>query len=454
MAIDPNSHEGVAIRKLTPFNTLPGAYFETLCEEMTVQYAEQGSLLFKRGDETTDLFYLLSGTVELKSDEYVMEEISASTRSSQFALAHQIPRKIDAKAKNDIHYLRIAADLIKQPPVGNFEGESNFMISDEIDENDNDWMTQLLKSPVFQRLPAANLQKILMGFQEISFNKGELVVAQDQPGDYYFFIKSGQCELTRRPAPNAKEITLAKLGINDSFGEDAIISGNPRAGSVTALTDMHLLRIDKDSFISLIRDEVLRSVSYPEIQHQMSNIQVLDVRSPDEYKAQHIENSINIPLFSLRMQLKILNRKKKVIVVCQDGCESGTAVFLLIKNKFNAFVLEGGINTVYDVSNNQAAVFEIEEGQEALPDQESEVLSQSIDQSEAKQVEVETDDNFIIGIDQVKRENQELILENKKLIANYSSLLQEKERLEQDYRILERQTEKLKSVLKKFKVDT
>ena len=186
----------------------------------------------------------------------------------------------------------------------------------------------------------------------------------------------------------------------------------------------------------------------------MSNIQVLDVRSPDEYKAQHIENSINIPLFSLRMQLKILNRKKKVIVVCQDGCESGTAVFLLIKNKFNAFVLEGGINTVFDVSINQTAVFEIEEGQEALPDQDPEVLPQSINQSEAKQAEVETDDNFIVGIDQVKRENEELILENQKLIANYSSLLQEKERLEQDCRILERQTEKLKSVLKKFKVDS
>ena len=224
--------------------------------------------------------------------------------------------------------------------------------------------------------------------------------------------------------------------------------------SVTALTDMLLLRIDKNRFISLIRDEVLCSVSYPEIQHQMSSIQVLDVRSPDEYNAQNIENSINIPLFSLRMQLKTLNRKKKVIVVCQDGGESGTAAFLLIKNKFNAFVLEGGINTVFDVSNNQTAVFDIDEGQETQLVQEPEVLLQSVDQSEEKQGEGDADDNFIVGIDLVKQENEELILENQKLIANYSNLMREKEQLEQDYRILERQTEKLKSVLKKFKVDT
>ena len=455
MAIDPNSHEGVAVRKLTPFNTLPGAYFETLCEEMTVQYAEQGTFLFKRGDETTDLFYLLSGDVALKSDEFVVEEISASTRSSQFALAHQIPRKIDALAKNDIHYLRIAADLIKQPPAGKFEGESSFMITDETDENDGDWMTQLLKSPIFQHLPAANLQKILMGFQEISFNKGELIVAQDQPADYYFIIKSGQCVLTRKPAPNAKEITLAKLGINDSFGEDAIISGNPRNVSVIAITDMNLLRMEKDRFTSLIKDEVLHSISYQEMQHQEGkNTLVLDVRSPDDYQAQHIGNSINIPLFSLRMQLKSLNRKKKIIVVCQDGRESSAAAFLLIKNKFNALVLDGGIKTVHDDSINRTAVFEIDEGQETLLLQEQEKLQQSIDQSEVILDKDETNVGFNVEIDELKQENIKLRGENLQLTTNYSSLSQEKEQLEKDYRILERQTEKLKEVLKKLKVES
>jgi CRP-like cAMP-binding protein len=447
MAIDPKSEDGVAVRKLTPFNTIPSSYFQTLCEEMTVVHATQGTMLFKLGEETTDRFYLVSGSVGLQSDEFVVEIISAGEGSSQFPLAHQIPRKINAIAKNDIRYLRIAADLIKQPPVDNSEGESSFMITDEIDENDGDWMTQLLTSPIFRHLPAANLQNILMGFQDISVKGGELIVGQDQPADYYFIIKSGTCVLTRKPAPNAKEITLAKLGANDSFGEEAIISGNLRNVSVTAVTNMTLLRMDKDRFNSLIKEEVLRFISYQEMQQKESeSILILDVRSPDAYTHQHIENSINIPLFSLRMQLKSLNRKKNIIVVCQDGSESSVAAFLLIKNKFNVAVLEGGINSVPDDSTNQAAVFELDDGQEILSVQEPIVSEESFDQSEFILGEVEVDDGFIDDIDGLRKKNKELK-------DNYANLLQEKEQVEKDYRILQRQTEKLKAVLKKLQVE-
>ncbi len=447
MAIDPKSEDGVAVRKLTPFNTIPSSYFQTLCEEMTVEHAEQGTVLFKLGEETTDRFYLVSGSVGLQSVEFVVETISAGGRSSQFPLAHQIPRKINAIAKNDIRYLRIAADLIKQPPIDNSEGESSFMITDEIDENDGDWMTQLLTSPVFRHLPAANLQNILMGFQDISVKEGELIVGQDQPADYYFIIKSGSCILTRKPAPNAKEITLARLGANDSFGEEAIISGNLRNVSVTALTDMELLRMDKDRFVSLIQKEVVRYTSYQKIQQEESeNILVLDVRSPDAYKLRHVENSINIPLFSLRMQLKSLNRKKKIIVICQDGNESSVAAFLLTKNKFNVAVLEGGINSVPDDSTNETAVFELDDGQEILSVQEPIISGQSVDQSEFILDEVETDDDSIDSIDELRKKNKELT-------DKYANLLQEKEQVEKDYRILQRQTEKLKAVLQKLKVE-
>lgn len=458
MAIDPKSEDGVAIRKLTPFNTIPGGHFETLCDEMTVEHARQGTVLFEQGEDTTDLFYLVSGDIGLQSDEFVVETISAGVGSARFALAHQIPRKINAIAKNDIRYLRITADLIKQPPIDNSEGESSFMITDEVDENDGDWMTQLLTSPVFRHLPAANLQNILMGFHDISVSEGELILAQDQPADYYFIIKSGQCVLTRKPAPNAKEITLAKLGANDSFGEDAIISGNPRNVSVTALTDMTLLRMDKDRFVTLIKEHVVRYTSYQEMQQKTSgNILILDVRSPDAYKHQHIDNSINIPLFSIRMQLKSLNRKKKIIVVCQDGSESGVAAFLLVKNKFNVAVLEGGINSVPDDSINETAVFELDDGQEILSVQEPEISDQSLDQSEFIMDEVEVDDNFLGEINEdaeLRWENKELILKNQQLTTDYSSVVQEKERLEKENRMLQRQTEKLKAVLEKLKEES
>ncbi len=439
MAVDPKSEDGTAIRRLTPLNTLPGSYFETICNEMTVQHAKSGELLFKRGEQTTDLFYLIEGVVWLQSDEFIVEEIAANSSSGKFALAHQIPRKIDAVAKNDIRFIQIAAELIKQPPAEVFSGESSFMIDDEVEENDGDWMGQLLKSPIFQRLPAANLQKILMGFQEISFEKGEKIVGQDEPADYYFFIKAGECVLTRKPSPNAREITLAKLGVNDTFGEDAIISGNPRNVSVTAITDMELLRMDTERFVTLIKNEILTYISIQELQvYSDNNCLLLDVRAFDEFKQKHIENSTNIPLFSLRMQLKTLKRKNKIVVICEDGRESSTAAYLLIKNKFDAVVLEGGINAVPESFLSQTSVFEVEEndGQEIFLMQEPEVESKTVES---------------IGLSDSNTEVEILRAENNRLKMENENLLQEKQKLDKDYRILLKQTEKLKQVLDKFK---
>ncbi len=112
------------------------------------------------------------------------------------------------------------------------------MVIDETEGDPDDWMTALLRSPIFQRLPPANLQKILMGLEAVHFKKGEIILEQGGTGDYYYLIKNGQCLLTRKPSPNAKEIKLAQLTNGDTFGEDALLSGAPRNVTITALTDI------------------------------------------------------------------------------------------------------------------------------------------------------------------------------------------------------------------------
>jgi rhodanese-related sulfurtransferase len=221
------------------------------------------------------------------------------------------------------------------------------MFIDETQGDSDDWMTALLKSPIFQRLPPVNLQKILMSLEAVHFSKGEVILDQGGMGDYYYLIKNGQCELSRKPNPNAKEIKLAQLATGDTFGEDSLLSDAPRNVTITALTDISLLRLNKQQFVSLIKEPSLTFVSYPEMREAVKQgALLLDVRSPDEYDHHHLEGSINEPFFSLRMQLKTLNREKPVIVVCGDGKISEAAVFLLLRNKINAMILRGGMASV------------------------------------------------------------------------------------------------------------
>lgn len=346
MGVDVNSEDGLIIRKLIPLATLPSAQFNALCAQLTVEEIQDG-FLFKKGDATPELVYLIAGEVTLQAAGLVVEVISAHSDSAKFALAHQIPRKIDAVANGTVRFLRLSTDLLNNAPSLVNKEASRYMVIDEIEDDPDDWMSALLRSPVFQRLPPANLQKILLSLEAVQYKPGEIILEQGGTGDYYYLIKSGQCLLSRKPSPNAKEIKLAQLGKDDTFGEDALLSGAPRNVTITALTDITLLRLDKNRFVSLIKEPSLKFVDYEGMQTAIKQGAVLlDVRSQDEYEKQHLEGSINAPFFSLRMQLKTFSHNKPVVVVCRDGKISEAAAFLLLKNKIEAVILKGGMESL------------------------------------------------------------------------------------------------------------
>ncbi|MEN8259145.1 MAG: cyclic nucleotide-binding domain-containing protein [Pseudomonadota bacterium] len=365
MPVDANSKEAESIRRLIPVSTLSLSRFTELCSQIVIEEGSIGTVLFRQGDTKKEFVYLLSGNVTLHAGGMEMDTISGGSDPSRFAIAHQLPRKVNAVASSKIRYLRIDGEFFNKPE-NTEKNKVSYEVSDIPEEPSGDWMTNLLKSPIFQRLPPANLQKLLMGLEEIKYPSGKIIVQQGDPGDFYYIIKEGCCALTRKPSPNAKEIRLGELRNCDSFGEDSLLSGAPRNVSVTALTDISLLRLDKTRFLTLVKEPVLSYVDYQSTVNTANDKAVfLDVRSNDEFKRRHIDNSINVPFFSLRVQINSLDRSKRYIVVCGDGNASGAAAFLLIRNAFDAVVLDGGIT--------QALGFDGKPYSEAPPDSCSEL---------------------------------------------------------------------------------
>jgi len=444
MTVDVNSEDGLIIRKLIPLATLPGARFNALCAEMTVEETQDG-FLFKKGDVSPQLVYLISGEVTLQAAGLVVEVIAAGSDSAKFALAHQIPRKIDAVANGRVRFLRLNADIVNNPLSLAYKEDNSYMVIDETEGDPDDWMTALLRSPIFQRLPPANLQKILMSLEVVHFKTGETILEQGGIGDYYYLIKNGQCLLTRKPSPNAKEIKLAQLANGDTFGEDSLLSGAPRNVTITALTDIVLLRLDKKQFISLIKEPSLKFVDYAGMQEAIKQGAVLlDVRSQDDYEHQHLDGSISAPFFSLRMQLKAISHERPVVVVCQDGKVSEAAAFLLLRHKIDAMILSGGMESLAAYAPSP----------EIKPNITSESENEALLSGEGR---VESDDrkqSANILEDQVsalKLENEALKSANQQLNDKCIKLEFDKQHAEKQCRILHKQMEKLTQVLDKLK---
>lgn len=71
---------------------------------------------------------------------------------------------------------------------------------------------------------------------------------------------------------------------------------------------------------------------------------IVDVRSPDEFRHEHIENSINIPLDTVLSHVETLRNYEHVFLYCRSGNRSGQACATLHgANIPHATSIEGGI---------------------------------------------------------------------------------------------------------------
>jgi len=72
------------------------------------------------------------------------------------------------------------------------------------------------------------------------------------------------------------------------------------------------------------------------------SVTLLDVRSPREFSAGHIDGFINIPLDELRGRIGELDKNKRVYVHCHSGLRSYNAARILSQNGFDVYNLSGG----------------------------------------------------------------------------------------------------------------
>ena len=112
------------------------------------------------------------------------------------------------------------------------------------------------------------------------------------------------------------------------------------------LSEGHLMRLNKEDFNSLLNEPLLNWVDYTEAKTLVAAGAVwFDVRLPTEHKANHIKNSINIPLIYLRMKSNSLDNKKKYVNYCDTGRRSSAASFLLNEKDIESYVLKDGVDS-------------------------------------------------------------------------------------------------------------
>ena len=78
------------------------------------------------------------------------------------------------------------------------------------------------------------------------------------------------------------------------------------------------------------------------------NVQLVDVRTPAEFKKGHLGKALNVDYYNKRQfreAFEKLNKEEPVYLYCRSGFRSKKAAFRLLKMGFiKVYDLEGGIN--------------------------------------------------------------------------------------------------------------
>lgn len=77
-----------------------------------------------------------------------------------------------------------------------------------------------------------------------------------------------------------------------------------------------------------------------------TGVQLIDVRTPEEYAEGHIGNAVMANIRDARQfdaEVAKLNKEKPVYLYCRSGNRSQTAAKILEKDGFKVFDLQGGI---------------------------------------------------------------------------------------------------------------
>lgn len=330
-----------------PLDSLTPENIKEITEKLEVSELKKGDAVFKEGDKDDHHIFLYTGNVDLVKAGKTLKTIEAGTADARSAIAHIIPRNFSCIASSDVVIFKIDADLLDfmlaWDQTGSFQVEELSGGGD-----DDDWMTKILQTEAFRRIPPANIQAIFTSLEDISADIGDSIIKQGEPGDYFYIIKFGRCMVTRKNPGQEKDIKLADLTIGDTFGEEALISDATRNASIVMLTKGTLSRLSKENFLKLLNEPMIEKVDYTVANIKVNNSEAkwLDVRLPAEFESAHIKDAVHMPLIFLRMKIKELDPMVNYILYCDTERRSASASYILGERGFKTSVLLNGVKDI------------------------------------------------------------------------------------------------------------
>ena len=148
---------------------------------------------------------------------------------------------------------------------------------------------------LFRHLTEDELETLAAGMSHMIYTAGEIVTRQGATAHWLYVLTSGTAEVRANvdpdgdgPAPAQAKI-VARLVAPDFFGEMGLMTGEPRAADVCAVTDVECFRLGKATFqrVLLDRPAIAEELSENMATRRLELIAVRDGLDPNTRQSRH-----------------------------------------------------------------------------------------------------------------------------------------------------------------------
>jgi CRP/FNR family cyclic AMP-dependent transcriptional regulator len=122
----------------------------------------------------------------------------------------------------------------------------------------------LSRAGIFQGVDPDAVVALGTQLETVEYPRGSSIFSEGELGDRLYIVLSGKVKLGRH-SPDGRENLLSVLGPSDMFGELSVFDPGPRTSSATAVTDVELYTMERNTLLEWIRQ-------HPEIAEQLLRV--------------------------------------------------------------------------------------------------------------------------------------------------------------------------------------
>jgi len=129
------------------------------------------------------------------------------------------------------------------------EFDASFAVESESPAEDDDSekpKSAGLSTPLFDGFSGEELVAVMRGLELVSFEAGDVIVAEGAAGNSMFILTSGKGKAYVK-TPKGRSMKVQEFEEGDFFGEIAVLTGKPRTATLTAAVDCECLELNRES---------------------------------------------------------------------------------------------------------------------------------------------------------------------------------------------------------------